>query len=258
MTSIRAVLRYRSFVRNLVFKDLKLKYRDSALGVVWSLLNPLLTLAVYTLAFKYIMRIQIEHYPYFLLAGLLPWHFFGGALLASTGAIVGNAHLIRKVYFPREALPVATVLFAFAQLLLALAVFLPALILVSGVSVHWTVLLLPVLLLTHVGFVIGLAFALSAVTTSFRDVAHLTEVAILLLFWLTPIVYPVTMAPATLQVFFTASPLAAFAIAYQDLLFWGRVPGAGVVATVLGWSAVALVCGHRIFRWYSPGFAEAV
>jgi ABC-2 type transport system permease protein len=258
MTRIREFLRYRSFVKNLVSKDLKLKYRDSVLGVAWSLLNPLLTLGVYTLAFKHIMRIQIEHYPYFLLTGLLSWQFFSSALLGSTGAIVGNAHLIRKVYFPRETLPVATVLFAFAQFLLALAVFVPALVLVSGVSVRWTVLLLPLVLLVHFAFALGLAFGLSAVTTSFRDVAHLTEVATLLLFWLTPIVYPVAMAPAMLQAFFTASPLAAFAIAYQDLLFWGRVPDAVVIATTLGWSAAALFVGHRVFRWYRPTFAEAV
>ena len=187
---------------------------------------------VYTVAFKFILRVQTENYAYFLLVGLLPWNFFSSSLIASTQAITGNANLIRKVYFPRETLPIATVLFAFSQLLLALAVFLPALLLVSGVRLHWTAILFIPLLLLHVLFTLGLAFILATCTVFFRDVAHLTEVAVVLLFWMTPIIYPVAMAPRELQLFFKLSPLAAFAIAYQDVLFWGRVPEEMVLSTL--------------------------
>lgn len=255
---LRELLRYRSLVRNLVFKDLKLKYRDSILGVVWSLLNPLLLLGVYTLAFKYILRVQVENYAYFLLVGLLPWNFFAGAVLASTHAIVGNAHLIRKVYFPRETLPIATVLFNFSQLLLALVVFLPALIFISDIPFSWSVVLFLPLLVLHLLFAIGLAFVLAAATVFFRDLAHLTEVALVLLFWMTPIIYPVTMAPAALQLFFKASPLAAFAIAYQDILYWGRVPEAVVVSALLAWTIVVLVGGRAFFQRYQAAFAEEI
>jgi ABC-2 type transport system permease protein len=189
------LLRYRTLVRNLVFKDLKLKYRDSVLGVVWSLLNPALLLMVYAVAFKVVLRVQTENYPYFLLAALLPWTFFSSSFTASTQSITGNANLIRKVYFPREILPIATVLFAFSQLLLALVVFLPALVLVSGVRIHSTALLFAPVLLLHLLFTLGLAFILSTCTVFSRDIAHLTEVALVLFFWLTPIVYPVSMVP---------------------------------------------------------------
>lgn len=249
---------YRHFVKNLVFKDLKLKYRDSVLGVVWSLLNPLLMLLVYTLAFKVVLRIQMEHYAYFLMVGLLPWTFFSGAVLSSTTTITGNASLMKKVYFPRETLPIATVLFNFAQFLLALAVFLPSLALLSGITLGWTALLFIPVVLLHLAFTIGVAFGLSALTASFRDLAHLTEVALLLLLWVTPIMYPVTMAPPELQLLFRASPLAAFTIAYQDVLFWGRVPDALVVGPMVGWTVAALVGGQAIFRWQSPVFAEEV
>lgn len=252
------LLAYRTLIKNLVFKDLKLKYRDSVLGFVWSLLNPLITLGVFTLAFRYIMRVQMENYPYFLMVGMLPWNFFAGSLMASTNAVIGNGNLIKKIYFPREILPIATVLFGFAQLALALVVFLPALMFLSGVKVHWTMALFFPLLGLHVLFTIGLAFVLSAVTTSFRDVAHLTEVALMLLFWLTPIVYPATMAPSDLRIFFKASPLAAFAMAYQDVLFWGRLPEPMVLSTLVIWTPAVLLLGHMIFRWYSPTFAEEV
>jgi ABC-type polysaccharide/polyol phosphate export permease len=252
------LLRYRALVKNLVFKDLKLKYRDSILGVVWSLLNPLLLLVVYTVAFKSILRVQTENYPYFLLAGLLPWNFFASSLTASTQAITGNANLIKKVYFPRETLPIATVLFTFSQLLLALAVFLPALLLISGVRPHWTAILFIPLLLFHVLFTLGLAFILATCTAFFRDVAHLTEVAVVLLFWMTPIVYPATMAPEKLQLVFKLSPPAAFAIAYQDVLFWGRLPEELVLATLLGGTFAALLGGYALFHRFSPAFAEQV
>ena len=258
MTILRDVFRYRALVGNLVLKDLKLKYRDSLLGVLWSLLNPLLTLAVYSFAFHTILRVQMEGYASFLLVSLLPWSFFSNSLLASTGSILQNAHLIRKVYFPREVLPIATVLFWFAQLLLAFAVFLPFLLVTSSLHLRWTFLLSAPLLLLHVTFTVGLALALSALTPGFRDVAHLTEVALLLLFWVTPIVYPVTMAPAWLQPVLKANPLSAFAIAYQDVLFFRRVPDVTVVVSVLLSPLLSLLLGLAVFRSHSPSFAERV
>lgn len=255
---LRELVRYRHFIGNLVLKDLKLKYRGSILGLVWSLLNPLLMLAVYTLAFKYVLRVHVEHYAYFLLIGLLPWNFFAASALVSTRVILDGASLIKTVYFPREALPIAAVLFNFSQLLLALAVFLPALLLLSGVRLHWSALLVLALLPLHLLFTVGLAFVLCTSTVLFRDVAHLTEVALVLLFWVTPIVYPVAMAPAQLQLFFKTSPLAAFALAYQDVLFWGRVPEGLVILTLLAWTVVVVLGGYAFFRRHSPAFAERV
>lgn len=252
------LLRYRWLVANLVLKDLKLKYRDSVLGVCWSLLNPLLLIGVYTVAFKHIMRMPTESYPYFLVVGLLPWTFFATAVVGSTGAVTGNAQLIRKVAFPAEVLPVAGVLFAFAQLLLALTVFLPALALLSGVRFAPVALLFPVILGLHLLMTVGVALALSALTTSFRDVAHLTEVALLLLFWVTPVIYPASIAPEPMRNLFLWSPPAAFASAYQDLLFFGRLPHPAVAATVSLSPIVALYIGHRIFRSYRATFAEDV
>jgi ABC-type polysaccharide/polyol phosphate export permease len=255
---MRGLFRYRALVRNLVAKDLQLKYRGSLLGLIWSLLHPALMLLVYTFAFKVVLRVHAENYAYFIMTGLLPWTFFAGALTASTQAIVGNAGLIRRVYFPREILPVASVLFSFTQLLLALAVFIPALILVSGIDPSWKMaLVLPVLLL-HLIFTVGIAFALAAATVYLRDVAHLTEVLLPLLFWATPIVYPIEMAPATLQGWIKLSPLALFALAYQDVLLWARWPEWALIAPVVGWSAATVGLGYLIFRRLSPTLAEEV
>jgi ABC-type polysaccharide/polyol phosphate export permease len=255
---IRACVQYRTLIKNLVLKDLKLKYRGSALGVIWSLLRPLLLIGVYTLAFKYVVRIQMEHYAQFLLIGVLPWNFFQGAAMASTDAIIDNHNLIKKVRFPRETLPVATVLFNFAQFLLALAVFLPVFFLFSPGPIHWAALLVLPLLLLHLLFTIGVALLLSAVTSSLRDVAHLTEVGLVLVFWVTPIIYPITMVPPAYRALVQLNPLAAFAIAYQDLLFFGRLPGLGVVLALVVWTAALCAAGRLTFKWYDPAFAELV
>jgi homopolymeric O-antigen transport system permease protein len=256
--SIGGLFRYQALIRNLVAKDLKLKYRGSLLGLVWSLLNPALMLVIYTFAFKIVLKVPTENYTYFIMAGLLPWTFFASALTASTQAITGNAGLIRKVYFPRAILPIASVLFSFTQLLLAFAVFLPAVLLISGIRPSWEMVLIVPVALLHLVFTVGLAFALAAVTVHFRDVAHLTEVLLPLLFWATPIIYPIDMMSATLQGWVKLSPLALFAIAYQDILLRARLPEWGLIVDVVVWSAATVGLGYLIFRRFSPTLAEEV
>jgi len=255
---MHGLLRYRALVRNLVVKDLKLKYRGSLLGLLWSLLNPALMLVVYTFAFKIVLRVPTENYAYFIMAGLLPWSFFAGALTASTQAIIGNAGLIRRVYFPREILPIASVLFTFTQLLLAFAVFLPVLILISGSAPSWKMAFVLPVLLVHLVFTMGLAVALAAVTVHFRDVAHLTEVLLPLLFWATPIVYPIDLVPATLQGWMKLSPLALFALASPDVLLQARLPEWALIVPLVGWSAATVGLGYLVFRRLSPTLAEEV
>ena len=242
----------------MVVKDLKVRYQASVLGFLWSMLNPLLMLGLYTVVFATIMRVQMENYTFFLFSGLMPWTFFAGSLGASTASIVGNAGLIRKVNFPHETLPLATVLFNFAQLVLALVVIVPGLVLMTQAHLTLVALLAIPLLLLHLVFTVGIAFALSALTTVFRDVAHFTEVALMVLFWTSPILYTAEMAPHPLQVWFRLSPLAGFAIAYQDLLVNHRLPSGEVVVTLLFWTVAALLLGHAVFRRLSASFAEAV
>jgi ABC-type polysaccharide/polyol phosphate export permease len=255
---IRDLVRYRELIRNLVLKDLTLKYRGSILGVAWSLAHPALLLAVYTVAFRNVLKVPVPHYPFFLLVALLPWNFFAAAATAATGTIVFNGSLLRKAAFPREALPIASVLFVFAQLLLALAVFLPVMALAGGPGLGWTAMLLLPLLALHVLFTMGIALLLAALTTAWRDVAHFTEVGLVLVFWLTPIVYPMDMVPGAWRRVLTLSPPAAFAAAYQDVLFWGRVPAWTTAAATLVATVAAFGVGLAVFKAMSPTFVERV
>jgi ABC-type polysaccharide/polyol phosphate export permease len=247
--------RYRDLVASLVATELKVKYRGSALGFLWSLLSPLALIVIYTVAFRYIARIEIDRFSLFLVSGILPWAFFANSATSSTQSLMTNASLLKKVYFPRAIIPASTVLFQFVQLVLALAVFLPFVLAIRG-AVPWSLALYPVVLTLQVVFVVGVALALSVLTVVFRDLRHLTEVGLTMLFWLTPIVYPLSMVPDTLRTLFALNPMTAFVSAYQEIAYWGRVPPAGAFAAMAAWAATSLAAGGLIFQWRAPSLVE--
>jgi ABC-2 type transport system permease protein len=250
-----SIFQYRELLKNLVIKDLKVKYRNSVLGFLWSLLNPLMMIVVYSVALKYILRVQVENFPLFLVVGILPWNLFSGTVIDSTEAIISNANLIKKISFPREILPLATVLFHFAQFLLALLIFFPALIFLGA---PWTLAIAtyPLVLLLQLVFTLGAALFLSAITVSYRDVKYLTEVALMMLFWMTPIIYHLSMVPEPVRWLFELNPMTAYITAYHDILYWGRWPSAQMLVLGGVWAGVALGVGSWAFRRRQRFFAE--
>ena len=250
------LFRYRALIKNIVVRDLRLKYRDAFLGFVWSLVLPLFTILVYYFAFDIILGVGFPNYVVFLVVGLLTWNFFSTSVTSSTTVIVDNAGLMRKIAFPWHAMPISSVLYHLTQLMLALVVFFPVILLVSGVKPGWPLLFFPLLLSLHVLFTIGVALAVSVVATMWRDVRHITEMSLPLLFWVTPILYPVERAPAPVQMFFQVSPLAAYAVAYQDVVFRGQMPGAAVIWTMIAWAVVSPLAGYALFRRYYSRLVE--
>jgi len=248
-------LRYRELLGHLVLTELKVKYRGSALGFMWSLLSPLALIVIYTVAFRYIIKIQLEHFTAFLISGLLPWTFFANSALSSTVALMANGNLLKKVYFPREILPASTVLFNLIQLLLALAVFLPSLF-VFRQHLPWTLAYYPVVLILHLAFVLGVALALSVLTIAFRDLRHLTEVGLTMLFWLTPIIYDLNMVPPALRPLLRLNPMTAFVAGYQEVTYWGRPLAAAALLTMAVWAGISLAIGWIIFQRQAPYAVE--
>ncbi|MDR7485178.1 MAG: ABC transporter permease [Armatimonadota bacterium] len=249
------LLRYRDLLLNLVAAELRAKYRGSALGFLWSLLNPLALIVIYSIAFRSIIRIPIERFPVFLIAGILPWTFFSSSSMAATISLMVNASLLKKVRFPREIIPASVVLFHLVQKVLALVVFLPSLLVLAG-HLPWTLVFYPMVLGLQVLFVMGVAMALSVLTVAYRDLRHLTEVALTMLFWLTPIVYRADMVPATLRLIFAANPMTSFVSAFQDITYWGRPPDPGTFLAMAGWAGASLVVGLAMFRQRAAYVAE--
>jgi ABC-2 type transport system permease protein len=242
-----SVLSYRELLRNLVLKDLKLKYRGSLLGFLWSLVNPIALTTVYTLAFNYILRIGQPGFPFFVLLGVLAWSFFANATTMSTVAIIDGASLIKAVRFPRAILPIATVLFNLAQYLLSVVVLLPAMFLLYRVPPSGPMLLFPVILGLQVTFTVGLALILSVATASFRDVRHFVEIALWALFWTTPIVYPLTQVPESTRWLILLSPMSSFIVAYQRIFYEGVWPGLNIVMVCALYAVVMFGAGALWF-----------
>lgn len=245
--ALAGLIRYRGLIKNLVLKDLKLKYRGSVLGFLWSLVNPVVMIAVYTVAFTYILRTRVQGFVFFLLLGILPWGFFVGSANMATGAIIDSGSLMKSVAFPRSILPVSVVLFNLSQFLLTVLVLLPVMLVVYRVVPSGSMLLYPVFLVLQVMFTIGVALLLAAGTTFFRDVRHLLEIALSILFWLTPIVYPLVQVPRPVRALILLSPLSPFIVAYQQMFFYRQWPEPMVWVLGVTYGLGAFLVGAWVF-----------
>lgn len=254
---LRTLVAYRGLIRGLVQRDLTVKYKGSVLGFAWSLLHPLVMAAVYTLAFRYVVKVPIERFPLFLLSGLLPWMFFAGALAAATSSVADNGTLVRKVAFPRAVLPLAAVLSQLVQFGLMYTVMVPAAFVIGGgVSPSWAALI-PVIVL-QTAFTIGLGLLLATAYVFVRDARHLLDVTLQVWFWLTPIVYAASLAPEQIRRWLQLNPMLHFVTAYQQIVMQHIVPSAatfGLLAVVAG---TTLLAGWLVFGKAQRRFAEYV
>jgi len=259
----------------LVRKDLKVKYKNSALGFIWSLANPLLYLAVFTLVFGVFLKNNVPWFAVLFMSGFLIWSFFNSATLDATGAVVGNANLVRKVRFPRVVLPLASVGFAGVHLALQLLVFFLFLIPSYPDAFGPQLLLLVPALAVTVIFTVAMSLLASSLNVRYRDVQHLLEIALLAWFWLTPIVYPVTFvrdqmagSPWLFRLYM-ANPMTGVVTAMQRAIYVHPVTGgrqilpAGGYGFYLTWLGVAgvialalLAAGLWTFRRLQADFAE--
>jgi ABC-2 type transport system permease protein len=265
----------------LVRKDLKVKYKNSALGFVWSMANPLLYLAVFTLVFTFFLPNGVPKFAVLFMSGFLVWSFFNSATLHATGAVVGNANLVKKVRFPRLVLPLASVGFAGVHFVLQLLVFFVFLVPFYPDAFGPQLWLLAPALAVAVAFTVGMSLLASALNVRYRDVQHLLEIVMLAWFWITPIVYPVTVVRDRLAEegllwmfkFYMANPMTAVVVAAQRAIYNHPVVAtadgprqvlpAGGYGFYLQWlgvaaaiSAVLLAVGLWTFRRLQADFAE--
>jgi ABC-2 type transport system permease protein len=223
----REVWRYRELLGNLVRKELKVKYKNSALGFVWSLLNPAMYIVVFTIVFQVVLKANIPYFPIFLLSGLLPWNLFSASLGASCQSIVGNASLVGKVWFPREILPLAAVGAALVHFFLQLTVLLAALVVFRYAPdpAYMPVALVALVVLVVLAGAIGIGLA--AVNVPLRDTAHLLELALLAWFWVTPIVYQYQALGDRLGSWALLNPVTPVVLAFQRAIYGERQVEAG-------------------------------
>jgi ABC-type polysaccharide/polyol phosphate export permease len=263
MGELQTLYRHRQLIAALTARDLKARYRGSILGFFWSLANPLLLLGVYTLVFtKFFPQQVVRPYPLFLFAGILPWTFFSAAVLESTTSISSNAGLIKKVMFPAEALPIVVVLSHLVHFGLAIPVLLAALVgftLAGQAIVPTTILLLPVLMLVQTMFVTGIAMVVSSASVLFRDLRDIIANLLQLGFFITPIIYPVDRIDSRpLRALLRLNPMTPFATAYQDVVFYGRLPRPSDIFLIAAYSLASVALGFFVFDRLRDTLAEAI
>jgi lipopolysaccharide transport system permease protein len=265
---LRELVQCRELVLNLTIRELKARYKSSALGFLWSLLNPLGMMLVFTFVFTVMWpNNQMEKYPLFLLCGLLPWNFFSAGVMSSINSIVGNANLVKKVYFPRGALPMSVVFANLMNFLLGLVVLFAILVIFRARFSPW-LWLLPVVILIQTCFILGIAFILSAVNVYYRDTIMIMDTVMLAWFFLTPVVYPITNLPTSYTVFgitlnvhrvmYILNPMASLIAAYRDLLYWGYRTDLDFLLRTAVTSLAILAFGYWLFAHLSGRFGEEV
>jgi ABC-type polysaccharide/polyol phosphate export permease len=274
MATLSELRSSRELMVNLTLRELRGKYKRSALGWLWSLLNPLATMAIFTVVFSYLLKIQVEkgdpsglhNFSIFLLCGLLPWNYLANGMSGSMGALIGNANLIKKVYFPREILVSANVASWGVALLIELGVLAVVLLLVGNMVIPWLPILL-VLVALQTLFVTGIGLGLAVLNVYFRDVQHLMGILIQLWFYATPIVYPITYVtqhadPSVggvtipLQTIYKLNPMVQFVEGYRDVLYDLRFPSLARMAFLVVVSLGTLLIGYAVFVKLEGRLAE--
>jgi ABC-type polysaccharide/polyol phosphate export permease len=265
------LVRFRDLIVNLVARDLRVRYKNSVLGIFWSWLNPLFMMVVYTVVFTIMqpgdVGISTSQFPAFVLCALLPWNLFSASVTQSVGSIVENANLVKKVYFPREILPLAVVLSSLVNFCISLLVLIPIMLLLQVPITLW-ILLVPVIVLIQFLFTMGVSFLLSTLNVFYRDTKVIIEVVMMAWLFVTPVFYPINTLPKGYEIFGLVidvhrwtrilNPMASLVAAYRDVLFYGRRVGLDFLARTAATSLVVFIIGYWIFCRYSKLFGEQV
>ncbi len=264
MNELFTLYRHRQLIAALTARDLKARYRGSNLGFFWSLANPLLLLGVYTLVFTVFFPQKVVEgpYPLFLFAGILPWTFFSAAVLESTTSVSGNAGLIKKVMFPAEALPLVVVsshLVHFALAMPILLVATGAFAIAGQIAIYPTILLVPVLMVLQTLFVAGCAMTIASASVLFRDLRDIITNLMQLGFFITPIIYQIdNIHSRPLRALLRLNPMTPFVVSYQDILFFGHLPGLADTFLMIAYAVASLALGFTVFERLRDVLAEAI
>jgi len=248
---------YNFVLQNLVLKDFRIRYRNMSLGVFWSLLNPLVMMGVLTFVFTKVLPSSEPNFPLFLMCGLVPFNFFSIAWISGTTSLIDNANLIKRVPFPREIIPIASVLSNTLHLLIQIALLLSlALWYGKGITIQW--LWLPLVWILEIVLVCGMALAFSCLNVYTRDIRYLVESASTVLFYLVPIMYASPPSSKKFTIIYDYNPLAAVVQALRYILLQGSAPPASLMWKLAGGSVVMLAAGFLLFRRLKRGFYNHV
>jgi len=262
-SNVKTLFSYRELLFSLTKKELKVKYRGSVLGFFWSLLNPILTMLVYSFVFSIVLRAGIKEFAIFLICALLPFNFLSNSVNYGASSIIGNSNLVNKIYFPREIIPLSIVFTNLINFFFELA----ALFIVLGImgyKFYMYLYLLPIIIFIQFFLVVGMTLLVSALNVFFRDLQHLITIIMMVWFFGTPIIYPLSMVPERFQYIIKINPMTIYAAYYRNIFYYVKFPEGTGFPTVLetlsalGITLLIFFAGYYIFKRLEPRFAEEI
>ena len=248
---------YRELLKSNVKKEIRGKYKGSFLGVLWSFINPLLQVLVYAIVFPYIMRVKTDNYLQYLIVGVIPWTFFTTVLTQGMITVRMNSGIIKKVYFPREILPISVALSGLINFFISCIIIL-AFCLFGGCGISWHLLLLPLAAIIQFIFSLGLILALSAINIYIKDTEYIVIFIMNMIFYATPILYSASLFPKGVRWILYLNPMAGIIDLYRNIFIYHQLSSLATFAYLIGISLFVFVIGLLIFRKLEKGFAEEV
>lgn len=255
MNIFKKIYNYRELLKSNVKKEIRGRYKNSILGVVWSFLNPLLQLAVYAVIFGALLAGGDPTYHIYICVALIPWTYFTTTITQAAFTIIGNGDIIKKVYFPREILPISVVTSGAVNFMISTIIIL-AFVLFSGLGISKYIILYPVILLIQYILLLGISFIVSSITVYVRDLEHIIGVILMAAFYGTPIVYKLEQLPANLQILMQLNPMTHLINAYRDIFYYQQMPNFKMLGIILLIGLALTVVGYFIFKKLQKGFAE--
>ena len=254
---INRIYRYREFLKTNVKKDIRGKYKGSFLGVLWSFINPLLMALIYAIVFPFILKNSQDNYVTFIVIGILPWTFFTTVIQQGTYCILFNAGIIKKVYFPREILPISVATSGLINFFIALPIILLFCIF-SGLGLSFYALMFPLIALVQFILLLGIILITSSINVYIRDLEYIVQFFVNMLFYATPILYSSTLFPGKYRWFLNMNPMTTLINSYRDIFYYKRFPDFGMLGIVFLGSLTLLLIGIKIFKKLERRFAEEV
>ncbi|NJD54182.1 MAG: ABC transporter permease [Candidatus Methanoperedens sp.] len=251
------IFEYKDLIKNLVISDLKMKYSSSVIGFAWSMLNPLLMMLVLYFVFNNVFKSTQEHFAIYILIGLTGWRFFTFGTTGAMYSIVGKSSLVTKIFIPREILTFSAVISVFISSLLEFMVLIPLMV-ILGVKPSIFIIFFPVLHILFFLIVYGIGLAMASLFVYYRDVNQIWDVLLQMGFFLSPIVYPLSLIPEKYMFYYMLNPITSLIEMYRNLLLSGILPGLMDIVLVLMFGIILFSLGSWLFRKLSPGFAEEI
>ncbi len=254
--TVKDIYSYRQMIYAFVRRELRGRYKGSVLGFFWTFLNPLLQLSVYSIVFSTIIKQGIDKYYLFLFVALIPWIFFSASVTGGAASVIAEKDMVKKIYFPREVLPIAHVTTNFVNMLLCFIVIF-AVVIVSGTPLNfWALLCLITVWIVEYILALGMAFLASSVTVYFRDMEHILGIVMMAWQYLTPVLYSYEIVPDQYKLIFSLNPMTPIIGAYRTILYESKVPELATLLWALALGLIILTIGWVTFTKLKRRFAE--